>query len=223
MLGEPAAALGERLRVGDDTPEIGERTVGTGEEAVADGQRDLGADAEGRIGEQIERVRDHALGRVLDRNDAEIRPPALHFMKHLTYRAGGSVLGRGAELLARGEVRVGRLGTEVGDAQVLLEAARRRDDLAEDGTYQPLRERARVGARETRDHPLLPARRVHARVRPRLLPRDLEGKACAAVQEAQELVIDPVDLLPQRGNRALAKHAALAAGCSVGLPLLQRA
>src|SRR5262249_19612474 len=132
-----------------------------------------------------------------------------------------SVLGGGAELLARGEVRERRLRSEVGDAQTLLEAPRGRDDLAEDRPHERLRQRARVRPREAREHALLPRRRVHARVAPRLLLGDRQREPGASIEETEELVVDPVDLPPERGDRGLAKHAALGASSTVGCALLQ--
>src|SRR2546425_3422740 len=82
-------------------------------------------------------------------------------------------------------------------------------------------ERAAVRARQAREHAPLAAGRVHTGVRARLLLGDRDGERSALVQETEDLVVDPVDVPPERGNRGLARHAALGARSSAGPALLQ--
>src|SRR5207253_1474843 len=95
------------------------------------------------------------------------------------------------------------------------------DDLAEDRPHETVGERAAVRARQAREHALLATRRVHARVRARLLLGDRDRERGALVQQAEKVVVDPVDVPPERGNRGLARHAALGARSSARPALLQ--
>src|SRR5206468_7886077 len=133
----------------------------------------------------------------------------------------GEVVGGRAELLARREVRESRLGPQVRDAEALLEAARGRDDLAEDRPHQVRGQRTPVRARQALEHTLLARRRVHLGVAARLLLGDRERELGASAEEAQQLVVDPVDLLPEDGNRGLAQHAAPGAWSSPRPGVLQ--
>ena len=73
------------------------------------GERELGADRERRLDQQVERVRHHALGGVLDRHDAEVRAAALDVAEDVADGRRRHVLRRRAEVPARRQVRVRRL------------------------------------------------------------------------------------------------------------------
>ena len=112
---QPAAALRQGLRMGDHPPHPPEAGPRPGEETVSHRERHLGTDREGRLGEQVEGMGHHALGRVLDRHDPELHPSALDVTEDLGHRARPAVLGRRSEQLARRQVGVGGLRPQVRD------------------------------------------------------------------------------------------------------------
>ena len=61
---------------------------------------DLGLDGQRRGDEAVERLRHHALGRVLHRHDAVVGAAALDLVEHGGDRGDRQQLGAGAELLA---------------------------------------------------------------------------------------------------------------------------
>ncbi len=68
MTGKPAAALGEGDVLGEHLGHLVERALA--DEALLDRKGDLRDDLQIGLREQVERVADDALGRVLDRDDA---------------------------------------------------------------------------------------------------------------------------------------------------------
>ena len=86
----------------------------------------------GVVEEQVERARDDAFARVLDRHDAEVGGAGAGRVEHLVGVGARQAHDRRAEVAERGELAEGSCRAEVGDARRRLERAACRHDLAPD-------------------------------------------------------------------------------------------
>ena len=116
-LAQEASALGDRLRVRDDPLDVLELDRFGGDEAVVDRVHELGADADvdSLEHERVERHRDAALERVLDRDDGPIHGSLLYCHDGVVDRRIGDLVGVLGGGRAQGLTAVGPGGTEVGD------------------------------------------------------------------------------------------------------------
>ena len=128
---------------------------------------------------------------------------AIDFLEDGRDRADRHVLDGLAKLGDRGEVAVAVLGPEVGDADRPLERPRAAHQLAEDDPQRLRGQRALAGGQGLGDDLVL------ARGRPDLEPlilldlADLRGDLGAAIQQADEVLVEPVDLAPQARQTGL--------------------
>ena len=105
VLAQPVPALRERLRLGIDPLDL--PPLAPAEQAMVDPEPDLGADLQaGEPDEHLERVDDPAVGRVLQRDEAELDVPAVDLLEDRGDRADRDVLDGLAELGDGGEVAV---------------------------------------------------------------------------------------------------------------------
>ena len=151
MVAEPGMALRQRLRMRADGDDAVER-VDLSQQVVADVEAGLADDGERRRQEEIERARDHAFARVLDRHDAEVGGACARRVEDLVGVGAGDLDDRRAEVAERGELAEGAGRAEVGDARRRLEGAARRHDLAPDRRHAGLGQRPAVGLLERVDH-----------------------------------------------------------------------
>ena len=90
---------------------------GVGQEVLADAQQHFAADGEGRGGEAVQRVGDHAFGGVFYRDDAVVAGAAFHRLEDVAdgaHRPGAHGM---TELFERGGLGEGAFRAEVGDFQ----------------------------------------------------------------------------------------------------------
>jgi hypothetical protein len=131
--------------------------------------------------------------------------------------SAGVSVGAGAEDLARGRVGERALRPEEGHGEAGLERARRGDDLAEDRPDEIVGERSLVERAQPLEDPLLAARhpkavgaRGTAGAPSRLALADALRDPRAVAQQAEDALVDPVDLgaltIDQRISRALPCH-----------------
>ena len=95
-------------------------------------------------GEHVERVGDAAVGRVLDRHDAEVGVPAIDLLEHRGDAADRHQLDALAEAMDGRQMAVAVGRPEIGDAQLFFQRPRAADQLAKDGADAALGERALV-------------------------------------------------------------------------------
>src|SRR5439155_8772186 len=132
VLRQPAVALREGLGMRVDAPH-GPQALSLEQEILLHAQLDLRANAKRRGEQQVERAADDAFGRVLYRHHGELHRARLAAAERVIDRARRLALDRAAEMLAYRLLAEGPLGSEVGDADRLLQAAAGRDHLAEYG------------------------------------------------------------------------------------------
>jgi hypothetical protein len=162
----------------------------TRKEILLHSQLDLAADAQRRGDEQIERAPDHALGGVLGRHHRELRAAGLAAPERLVDRRDRQRVDRAAEMSAHRLLAEGALGTEVGDADRLLQAAAGRDDLAEHRAH-PLPRQNAVFLRNAQENLALALGAVRGRAGLELAdPLRLHG---AALDQRGELVVEAVN------------------------------
>ena len=151
----------------------------------------------GQLDEHVERVGHPAVGRVLQRHQAKLDVAAIDFLENGRDRAHGDMLDGLAKLGDRGEMAVTVLRSQAGNLERSLQRSRAAHQLAEDGAEGFGRERALAGRQRLGDH------LVFARGRPDLHPLivfeldDLRRDLRAAIQESDEVLIQPIDLAPQ--------------------------
>ena len=116
-------------------------------------QADLGADLQaGQADEHFQGVGDPAVGRVFERDDAELDVPAVDLLEHRGDRADRDVFHRLAELGHRREMAVAVLRPEAGDPEGPLQGPRPAHQFPKDQPEGFRRERAgtrREGLRVT--------------------------------------------------------------------------
>ena len=117
---------------------------GIRQQVLANPQPDLAADDERRLAHEIERAAHRALGRVLDRDHRIVGLTRLRGAKDLVDRRAGLGLDEAPEVLGDRRVRKRSGGTEIRDAQRLLERETRRHHLAEDTGNRFVRQRSAV-------------------------------------------------------------------------------
>src|SRR5882672_1541043 len=78
---DPAAALSERLGMSEKLFDLSVASLA--HEAMLNRQHKLRDDLEVAVHEHIQRVRDHSLGRVLDRDNSVIRPVFAYFAEDI--------------------------------------------------------------------------------------------------------------------------------------------
>jgi len=129
--GKPAAALGKGDVLRKHLLDLVERAMA--DEALLDREGHLRDDLQLGLRQQVERMADHAFGRILDRDDAVGRLAGFDGGEDVgdgAQRQGRHAGAEGADLSLLGE---GALGPEVGDRVGHLGADRKRDDLAVHG------------------------------------------------------------------------------------------
>src|SRR5512134_2770722 len=105
-------------------------------------EKNLRAYVQFGIDEKIESMRNDTLGRVLDRNDPEGSSTLANFPENVGNAGARMQIGCGAELLARGKMRVTRLRAEKLDPERRLERSAAGYNFSEDRPDRWLRQRA---------------------------------------------------------------------------------
>ncbi len=116
ILLDPLPALARHLRMGEYLPDVLQLSR-TAHQVLRNFKHDLCIDLQVRVDEHVERVVHHALGGVLDGNDAVIGAAAVHFAEDVTDGLDRHILGRKAELLHAGHVRERCAGAQVGNLE----------------------------------------------------------------------------------------------------------
>lgn len=195
--GKPLLALRERLRMRADARDAVERAA-LREQVVMDRQRELAADQQLGLQQQIEGARHRAFGRILDGRDAECSRTCLDRAEHLVDRRTRQPFDRLAEILEHRLFAVRADRPEECDVDRLLERAARGHDLAPDGADVLARERPRAHVLQARDHLQLALRPKHRRVEMLLDLAYLERHRGALIEERDQLRVDRVDAVTQR-------------------------
>ena len=159
-------------------------------------------DQEIGINEHIERVVDHAFCRVLDRDHAKIGSPPLDFAEHVLNAIDRNILGRRPEFLHAGHMGKRRSGTKIGH---LLRALKREGGGHDFSIDRPNRlgwKWPGVLLDEALDYRRLPRRSMEIGIRIPLFLElaDLDDAFGPLIQQAQNLVIDAIDLFPVLGK-----------------------
>ena len=144
---------------------------------VPDAQPDLGADFHliRKADEHVKRVRDPAVGRILQRHHAEIRVPAAYFLEYRRDVGRAVVNGRFTEPLDRGEVTVTVFRSQVRDLLVLLDRTRAADEFAKDGLDRVGIERTTIRREDVREYFFFARRGEHVAALLHLDLPDLRG------------------------------------------------
>ena len=150
MFLQPAPTLGEGLRVGIELADLGFSAAAN--QAMLDRQDDLCDHLQIAVHEHVQGVRDHTLGRVLDRDDAVIRPVLAHLREHIRDGLLRRVMKAGPEPPDRRQVREGGRRPEIGHRHCLLERQRGGHDLAVNGPHGHRRHRPFVQAADPLKH-----------------------------------------------------------------------
>ena len=221
VLGQPVAALRQRLRLAVDAANL--LLLAVGHQVVMNLQPHLGADHQVRHAqEHVERVGDPAVGRVLHRHDAEIDVAAIDLLEDGGDAADAQELDRLAEALDGGEMAVTVFRAEIGDLEHLLQGPRAAHDLAEDGADGGVVERSLVLLVELQDvlqHFLLAGRREDLFAVVVLELADLRRDAGAFVDQLEDLQVEFVDLRAETAQGSL-RRAGLSGVLVVGCPRL---
>ena len=143
-MAQPGMALRERLRVRANRGDAVE-PIDLPQQVVAHVEAGLADDRERCRQEQVERARDDAFARILDRHDAEVGGAGAGRVEHLVGARAGQADDRRAEVAERGELAERARRAEVGDARRRLQRAACRHDLAPDRRDALDRQRARIG------------------------------------------------------------------------------
>ncbi len=115
-------------------------------------QRDLAGDPQRRTHEQIQGMADHALGRVLHRNDPEIAGPRFHLAKDLVdgrHRRGDH---RMAEVLDGRGLRKGAFRPQKGRVERSFQRQAGGHDLAKETGHFLAVQRTRIGVLDPAQH-----------------------------------------------------------------------
>ena len=190
---QPHAALGQGLVLGMDLFDLLDRRVGN--QRVGDFEVDLGDHLEIGVDKLVERIADGTLRRVFDRNHAVIRLALLHRGENIGNRRHAMVVDAGAELLDCGLMGVGRLGSEVGDEQRLLQRDGGRHHLAIDRAQRRIFHRSLVLRADLAQDPVLTFRHVDAAILAAFQPADLGGEGETLIEQLHQAGVEPVDLL----------------------------
>ncbi|MCY1216569.1 hypothetical protein D9M72_284470 [compost metagenome] len=197
--GQPVLALRQCLRMRAHHRDA--LHVGRGcHQVVVHLERNLAADLQRSLQEQVERARHRALGGILDRHHAVLDRASLDGTEHLVDARAGHA----RHLMA--EVRIQRLlgeragGAEESHFQRLFQPAAGGHHLAPDRRHAFTQQRAGVGALHLADHLQLALRAEHRRAVLLLDLADLERQFGAAVQHRQQFAVNGVDLLAQRAQ-----------------------
>ena len=161
-------------------------------------EADLGPNFQAReANEHVQGVGDPAVGRVLERDQAELNVAAVDFLEDRRDRAHGDMLDRFAELGDGCQMAIAVLGAEVGDPQGALQGAAPTHHFAKDEAEGLLRQWALTRGQGARDDFLL------ARGRPDFQPlfllylADLKRNFGASIEQGDQFLIDPVDFAPE--------------------------
>jgi hypothetical protein len=189
---EPAAALGDGVRMGVDLPHVVDvaRDV---QEVVRHLDEDLPADQQVVIDEHVEGVADDPLAAVLDRHHPEVGRVPVDRVEHPGEVDLGNVLGALAEMLQAREVGEGGLGAQERHGERLFEGEGRGDDLPVDRLQPVVGERPFVRGGQAPEDLHLPLGDVELEVALRLDRPDLDGRLRPAVQQLEDPVVDGVD------------------------------
>ena len=168
-----------------------------------------------QLDEHVERVGDPAVGRVFQRHQSELDVAAIDLLEDRGDRADRHVLDGLAESRDRGEVAVTILRPQAGHADRPLKGPGAAHQLAEDDPQRLRRQRALARRQGLRDHLVLPGRRPDLQPMIVLHLPDPRRDLRAAIQQLDQLLVQPVDLPPQarqagraRGLRTTSKQRA---------------
>lgn len=171
--------------------------AGLVQQVVVHPQRDLAADLQRRLQEQIERARHHALGRILDRHHTAIDRAGLCRAEHLVDTRARHRLDLVAEVREHGLLRERAHRAEIANAQRLLQAPACRHHLAPDGRDALAVQRPRIARLHLADDLQL-AVRPECRRRVVLLHLAHGLRHLGAVrQQGEQLAVDGIDLRAQ--------------------------
>ncbi|MCY1294464.1 hypothetical protein D9M70_437600 [compost metagenome] len=219
--GQPVLALRQRLRVRAHHGHA--LHVGRGRhQVVVHLERNLAADLQRSLQEQVERARHRALGRVFHRHHAVFDSACLYRAEHFV-DAGAR---HAAHFMA--EVRIQRLLREragraqESDFQRLLQSAAGGHHLAPDRGHALAQQRARIGALHLADDLQLALGAEHRRAVLLLDLANLERELGPLVQHGQQFAVHRVDLFAQRRQFDRQIAFGLAQVVAVGLRLLVR-
>ena len=140
---QPAAALGQRLRMGVDGAHLGQRGR-VAQQAMGDAREEFGLDVHVVAQEKVEAHAHGALEGVLQRHDAQLALPPGHFFKDLRQIVAGMEDGRVPQIFHARKIGEGAFRAEVGHMLRALQRARGGQDLAPDGAQVAVGQRARV-------------------------------------------------------------------------------
>jgi hypothetical protein len=105
-------------------------------------------------------VVDYTFGRILDRHDPEIRPPALHFIEDILDAVDGQILSGFAEFLNASQVGKSRSRSQIGDLLRPFEGQRGRHNFTVHRPDRLIRKWPRILAHEAGDDFGFPPRGV---------------------------------------------------------------
>jgi hypothetical protein len=160
---------------------------------------DLADDQQIAVDEVVERVRDQALRRFLDGDDAVVGAAA-DLAEDFAQRRRRHEARRQAEARLARQVAEGRLGSGVRDDQRALERQTGRHDLAEHRPHRFARECAVGGGGQPLEHGALAPRYVKGLAAAALDLADLFDDFGAPIEQRQELIVQAINLGAQLGQ-----------------------
>jgi hypothetical protein len=196
VLVEPDLALRQRLRMGAHHGDA-VHAAGAGHQAVVHRDRDFAADDGGGGEHQVERAVDRALGRIFDRDHAEVRGAGFGGAEHFVDRHARQAVDGAAELLVHGLLAEGAGRAQVGDGDAFFQRAAGRHDFAEDGLDVVVLERAGIALGDAAQYLRFALGAKHRRQRLGLDVAYFLRQARAPAEQVEELRVDRVDLLAQ--------------------------
>ena len=175
------------------------------------GQFHLAADGQRRAQEHVQRVRDRALGGVLDRHHAIVGGAGVDLAKHL-FDGGLRQAADGLpEVLVRGVLREGPRRAQIRHRERPLQGQAGRHDFPKNVRDRLVRQRPGIGGGHLAQHLRLALRTVEDRLAGGLLDLGHLLRAGRPLgQQAQQLTVDRVDTVPNLGQLAVLRHASSA-------------
>ncbi len=205
---EPVHALRERLGVRVDPRHVGQRAR-IGQEVLLNAQFDLAAHGQVGRAHEVERSSDRAFGGILDRHDRIVGLAALDGAEDLIDRRIRRRVDERAEVLRDRRVAECSRGSQVGNAQLLLERQACRHDFAEYAGHGRVGQRSGVGRHEPREHLGFAFGTIGGAALLQLA--DGLGVLRARVEAREDLAVERVDRRPMAGEFGL-----LSFGCGCG-------
>src|SRR5262249_52268446 len=146
-----------------------------------------------------------AIRRIFDRHEPEIRLPAINLFKHRRDARDRHQFYALAKAVNRRQVAIAIGRAEVRHAERFFERTRTADQLAKHGTPAPFWQGPFAERKDPAQYFVLAGRGISRHARVVLDVADLVGVLGPLVHQLDELLIDLVDLDPQRGDRRRAR------------------